>query len=504
MTPELYDYTGFYLIVLTKTNQDFLETIQRIFKDLFSLYVTNAIIILLSKENLQEVSLYNYFPFQKRGCGRIKPILWNTYRNHQYLKNRSFFPNKLRNMNGCPIEVVTFNTPPYMILDVKPNKTLELLGIEGILLRVLSARMNFTIKLSQPLDGKKWGATGIDGPISGAIKIINDGGANMTLGCFGLTFNRVKYMSMSFPYFQTGLLFIVPPGRPYTSIEKFLQPMDQWIWYCLAGELFIGGFVIVLLKYTKKQIKHFIMGRNNRIPFFNMFAIFSGNSATYLPKRNFSRTILMIWILSSLIIRAAYQDSLFHFMQKETSVNNHYTLSTLIKENFTFHVPESSLKYFDDLKEIKKRLRILLPTDLPDRVLKKVVLSTKGHVAYRNKLKKQKELITDDNIFILSLAIFVRKSSYLLHTVNNEIQLYLANGLMDRWVTEYIQEKYVGSTTRSSVKELKKLTNSELLGGYEICAVLYLYSIFIAFLEILSKRYLSIRNFMNLFHSIDM
>lgn len=502
MTPELYDYTGFYLIVLTKSQSDFLQNIQKIFRDLFSLYITNTILIISSTENLKEISLYNFFPFQKYGCGRVKPILWNKFKDGKYSLNRSFFPNKLRNMYGCPIRVVTFETPPYMILEKRPNNSLEILGIEGILLRVLSNRMNFTIELSQPSDGQKWGVTDIDGPLSGAIKIINDGLANMTLGCFGLTFNRIKYMSMSFPYFQTPLLFIVPPGRPYSSIEKFLQPMDQWIWYCLGAELFIGGFVIVLLKYTKRQIRHFIMGRNNRIPFFNMFAIFSGNSSTYLPNRNFSRTILMIWILSSLIIRAAYQDSLFHFMQKQTSVNNHYTLSSLIKENFTFHVPESSLKYFDDLKEIKKRIKIMKPTDVADRILKKVTLSTGGHIAYKNKLYKQALLTTDDYIFVLSLAIFVRKSSYLLHTMNNEIQLYLANGLMDRWVTEYIQEKYVGNTF--SIKEPKKLTNAELLGGYEICAVFYIYSIFVAILEILSKKFKFIRGLMNLFHSIDM
>lgn len=501
MTPELYDYTGFYLIVLTKSQEGFLENIQKMFKNLFSLYVTNAIVVVPNSDNLSEISLYNFFPFQKYGCGRVKPILWNKFINGKFLFKREFFPNKLKNMYGCPVKVVTFATPPYMILEKSSNNSMEILGIEGILLRVLSSRMNFTIILSQPEDGQRWGVTGVDGPQSGAIKVMNDGLANLTLGCFGLTNNRVKYMSMSFPYFQTPLLFIVPPGRPYTSIEKFLQPMDQWIWYCLGAELFIGGFVIILLKYTKKRIRHFIIGRNNRIPIFNMFAIFSGNSSNYLPKRNFSRTILMIWILSSLIIRAAYQDSLFHFMQKQTSVNKHYTLASLIKENFTFHVPESSVKYFDELKEIQKRLRIIQPDDVADRFLKKATLSTMGHVAYKNKLSKQTLLTTDDYIFVLSLAIFVRKSSYLLHTINNEIQLFLANGLMDRWVTEYIQQTYVGNTF--TIKEPRKLTNSELLGGYEICAVFYVYSIFVAILEIMSRRFGFIRNLMNSFHSIN-
>lgn len=505
MTPDLYDYTGFYLIVLTKSHPDFLQKIQKIFQNLWSLYVTNAIVIIPNTSG-NGISLYNFFPFQKYGCGTIKPVLWNRFTNGKYEFNRIFFPDKLRNMYGCPLRVVTFETPPYMILPKKINNSLEILGIEGILLRVLSQRMNFTIIISVPEDGQKWGATDdIQGPVSGAIKLINDGLANLTLGCFGLTKNRVKYMSMSFSYFQTPLLFIVPPGRPYTSIEKFLQPMDKWIWFCLGAELFIGGFVLIFLKYTKKRIRNFIIGRNNRIPFFNMFAIFSGNSSTYLPNRNFSRTILMIWILSSLIVRAAYQDSLFHFMQKETSVNQHYTLSSLIKENFTFHVPQSSVRYFDELTEIQKRLRILKSDDVADRFLKKVTLSTMGHVSYKNKMTKQRILTTDDYIFIISLAIFARKSSYLMHTINMEIQTYLANGLIDRWVTEYIEEKYVNQrNSLSIIKEPKKLTNSELIGGYEICAVFYIYSILIGILEILSRRFKLIRSFMDIFHSIDM
>ena len=73
----------------------------------------------------------------------------------------------MTNLYGCKLRVATFANAPFSIVR-EENGKVELDGIDGILLRVLSQRMNFKVELE--IDNKHlWGDVDINGKSTGKI-----------------------------------------------------------------------------------------------------------------------------------------------------------------------------------------------------------------------------------------------------------------------------------------------------------------------------------------------
>ena len=66
------------------------------------------------------------------------------------------------------------------------------------------------------------------------------------------TQNSVNY-SLSDPIFSTSDVFIVPPGKPFTSWEKLLMPFDRWNWIGLVVVFVISYFIILLVKLSHSK-----------------------------------------------------------------------------------------------------------------------------------------------------------------------------------------------------------------------------------------------------------
>lgn len=86
------------------------------------------------------------------------PVNYNYFNSTtNMLNNSNIFPNKMKNLHGCPIKVVTYNAEPNMILTQHKNGTYYTGGIDGKILRFLSKRLNFYADIIVPSDGTKKG-----------------------------------------------------------------------------------------------------------------------------------------------------------------------------------------------------------------------------------------------------------------------------------------------------------------------------------------------------------
>lgn len=146
LSTEYFDYSGYYTIVLTghveKTSAH--QMIKSILTDLWSLHIINVNI--LSFENAESgASVFTFFPYSENHCDAVQPVLWDYYIDGHFTQNKDIFATKLDNFYGCPITLVTYNVPPYVILQQLPNGTTSpnMDGIEGILFLVLSHKLNF-------------------------------------------------------------------------------------------------------------------------------------------------------------------------------------------------------------------------------------------------------------------------------------------------------------------------------------------------------------------------
>lgn len=497
MTPDLYDYRGYYIVIITKPLTYYYATVKNILTDLWSLYIVNANVIVSNPEIHDDALLLTNFPFSPVHCDKVHPILWNYFLNGIPANKKEHFPDKIQNMWGCPIIVVTFEVEPFMYVTKRKDGTFYTDGIEGTLLRVLSQRMNFTSLIETPSDGDMWGVILANGTKTGACKLLYEGKANLSLGTFGQAFDRLQVMDMSFSYYQTPLVFTVPPGRSYTPFEKLFQPFKYIIWSLLAVIFILGYFAMV---FVKREFGDLFFASNNR-PYLNMMNILFGGTVHNLPIKFMLRIIVLIWIMCAMVLRNSYQGKLFTFLQLPKKLSRPFEIQQIVDDNLTIMLTKSSFHFFDGLPELQHNIQfqnnLTLPFDEMDKPeFKNIYLRTKASIAFHNRVHSKSITISDYSLFMFSIAIFTRKHSYLTHTIDNEILKYLANGIFDVWASKFVDIKYL--TPQQIGKRPQKLTMNELSGGYQIFILFLILSFFVFLLELLSTKIMFLRKFLNL------
>lgn len=142
---SLFDYTGFYTIVLTESRRNQYMIINKILNDCWSLYITNVVIVAPMGSELDSRSaIYTYFPYTVFHCEKVAPVILNYFINNTFLYATDHFPDKLKNMHRCPLTLVTQNLLPFMILYENENGRYRTEGIDGTTFQVLSEHLNFT------------------------------------------------------------------------------------------------------------------------------------------------------------------------------------------------------------------------------------------------------------------------------------------------------------------------------------------------------------------------
>ncbi len=151
------------------------------------------------------------------------------------------------------------------------------------------------------------------------------------------------------------LLWIIPPGAPYSSLDKILYPFDTTVWICCWLVFLFVVIVIFVLRFSSKEKRNFILGRNVRGPYLNFLSIILGVTVVQVPGRNFARTMLMIFILYALIIRTAYQGGLFTALQMDLRKPAPKTMSEMIDKDFKFYVEYAWISKVRFLEKSRER-----------------------------------------------------------------------------------------------------------------------------------------------------
>lgn len=211
-------------------------------------------------------------------------------------------------------------------------------GIEGNLFREMAASLNFhpTVRV-----GKKTYT-------SGAVEnfaMLKRGQVNLTMFAAVNTVERSTEFTSSFPYAYSSVVYTIPPGPPYSPLEKLILPFEKYVWLWIV---ICTGAAYIAIKCVSggcsKKGRSFVFGPKNRTPFLNYINILLGGAITFGPIRNFARTIFLIWLLGSLVLRSSYTGAMFSFIQSQRSAIEIHSLEQLVKYNFSIYSSKAMLK----------------------------------------------------------------------------------------------------------------------------------------------------------------
>lgn len=353
VTPETFDFQGFHLIILTNYDRN---TIKRIFEVLWSHYIVNVNIITKEDEFSDESLMFTYFPYTRYFCEKVEPVLSNNYIiDVGFIRNVDHFPKKLANMHKCPLKVATVDIPPFIVIKDMPDGTTKIFGLEGIMMIVLERRMNFTMEPMVVYDSYLWGQLYENGTSTGAIEKIMTGAANLTIGYYTSSPIRNLMMSASSIHYTSSLVWVIPPGRQLTSLEKLMKPFSPTLWSAVIVVFFVSFLIVLAIGWFTITIQNFVFGRNIKTPSLNIINVFFGGSLVQTPRRNFARTILCLFMLYCLIIRSSYQGALFKYMQMDSKTPVVENVKDMIHAGFHFYMFKNSYEHIAHFPWISRR-----------------------------------------------------------------------------------------------------------------------------------------------------
>lgn len=352
VTTNSFYFDGYFLLISLESESVNFKTI---FEKMWGIYVFNVDV--LSEE--KEIKLVTFMPFIGNNCRNSVPLVINTFNiDNSSWTTSNFFPDKFKNLFKCEIKVSTFEFAP-LTMQRNVSNVLEIYGHDIDLLAGLSIMMNFTLNVKLLDEPEAWGAIYENGSSRGVMRKVIEAEADIGIGGYYLTLARAKFMSFS-QYGDTKIIVVIPPGVPLSAFEKLFSPFNSQTWIVLLVTILCAIALIFIMKFQSKKVQEFIFGKHNRDPYMNMLDIFVNGSQRLDPKRNFSRSLLMIFIIFCFIIRTLYQSGLYKFLQTDQRHSEMHSIDELIEKKIDIWMYESFQELSRGLKIHERLIQITL------------------------------------------------------------------------------------------------------------------------------------------------
>ncbi|XP_055842650.1 uncharacterized protein LOC129909601 [Episyrphus balteatus] len=486
-----------FLIFLTKRTEMYA---QNVYEFIFLCNFFDVIDVGVIIDSLDiGVSLFCYYPFTYYAPCRSN--IANLIHSFTILPGtlKEIFPPKLGNFHGCPLKVSARIYHPYFsFVGNKSNPEPvgnwdNISGIEGNLLKFLAMIMNFRIDL-QPFPKERCYIH--SNQSDGCLKQLKDRKVDIAVGGFVDSNDGRLNFSPTGPYHTSPLRFIVRGKQNLSSLGRLAMPFTKQVWIIVAV-FFV--FVIILtsaLKLMQPKIHQFIFGEENYNPATNFLAVFLGYSVARTPRRNFARYTFSLLLSLTLVLRNAYQGSLYDAFCMNRFAKIPSGFEDLVKWNYTIVLPPeaSEILNFPNKLLIKSkndgyepRLKIL------DKLQGKyaTVAVQDGFINYvqRNIRSGSQLLIIKEVIYNYQFVMYLPKHSIYLSVFNKKLRELAAAGMLSRLRSKYtkINEFILANLMQQQKKE--PLQNKRLYALYSICGLLILISIVVFCLEIFSVQY---------------
>lgn len=461
--PVVFDFFSNFIFVIAGKP----ENVEKMFQTLWANQIVN-VNVLYNSDN-SSVIVETYYPFKTAKCATNARAVVDEFKDGSFLRNKkNLFKDKLLNLHRCPIRIATSNNSvPYIFAEKRANGSYSLRGRDIELVNTLGQYLNF--KIEYVFVGDE-GVLLENGTATGPFKMLLEKKADLIIADYWLKANRLQFIDYTTPYISQQIAFIIPPGSELNSFEKFMRPLDSYVWFLLIIFVGCGFLVIYVVGRLSPELQDFVFGTNVRKPYMNILVAIFGGSQNILPHRNFARSLLMMFLMFCMVMRTLYTGSLFRFLQSKVYNKEAQSIDDMIERDYKFYTVPSILDLLQGQSRISKRSKMFTLwridfsiTRLFSRLVvfdpkkRNEILGVIKHnpkfkgamfrslygTLYDNQIKfnETKSVICREIFMLFPVVIYVQKDSYLREAINEKIRNLHSAGLIDKWHTDIIDER---------------------------------------------------------------
>ncbi|XP_029405731.2 uncharacterized protein LOC115066099 [Bactrocera dorsalis] len=484
---------GYFVIVLhTFDSAHYYDVLFEIFELNWFLGIIDANVLVYALTNLS--LLYNIHPFNEFHCKGLAPTISNRFTNSRWW-HTNFYPDKLADLHGCALVCATWEEMPYRSLQEQSGEVGALAGIEGKLLEYLAMTLNFSLKFRLLDDYESSHTLDKKGVV---FKELIANGTDFVVGAFPYrTPAKDDIFTPTFPYFLSSLNFIVNSNlEPYSPFRKLFLPFRSHIWRLLLI-IYLGVFALRLIFSLMGVTRsHFVFGVTNHMPGINMFNVCLGGALPprQVPRRNFARYVLMLWLIMTMLLRSSYQAFLYNLIKSNIGRPPPNTIAELLHQNYQLLMTEDVLATIHDLPVISSSAQVLNISrshsfELVRRSDRRIAILTPyeyvGYFKRYNTSFTKGVHVVEERVFTQQLSFYMASNSMLLHRFNDIILQYITVGLWEKWVRELLDMSLRFDS--GSEEPIAKVTVQQMSGAWYVWLTGNVLSAFVLVVERLWK-----------------
>jgi Ligated ion channel L-glutamate- and glycine-binding site len=263
-----------------------------------------------------------------------------------------FFPKKFKNLNTCVIKAGSYENAPGTIVIKTKNESEISHGYEVELIRLLADSLNFTVEFK--LFPISTGSVLANKTATGLIKRAYEGQVDFIFALLSLQTARKEHLTETRSLYNDKIILVIPSAILIDPIKKLFIAFELFTWIGILLVIFIACVVITVLNFLPGKYHNFIVGKNIRSEYLKLWDILLGGSQKKLPFRNFSRFLLMMFLLFCLVMRSLYLGSLFNLLKNDIVMKEIKTIDELINLDFSFFIYDSLAPRVKDEKFMKR------------------------------------------------------------------------------------------------------------------------------------------------------
>lgn len=271
--------------------------------------------------------------------------------------------------------------------------------------------------------------------------------------------------------------FVTPPGRPFTSLEKSLQPFQKPIWLSIIGVL-LANWLFHWMQVNLRRSR--IVSRINLQLFIR---IYLGLDVTKYPPTIFSRVLIMILSFQWYILRCLYTGSLFYFLSSNLNYPPFERISDMLKSDMKFFIEDKLVFLFSYVPELRF-LATVATNETINQLWNTANESDSNRIiATAPNLVPTHLHIASEKIVITNIVMLFPKFSYIAPTFDRIIQNCLENGVVHH-LSKYLRPK----PRKPDTHKVDQVTLHEIKAIVYVALFLHSCAFVIFLLEVASRR----------------